>query len=297
MKCEALYAYAEVAPKDDTLPDMLVRAMKDTSPEVRGHAAQVAGNLGPLAAATVPELRHLLEDNAERSLQISLDFASLRAVRSDAAEALGRIGPASKASVERLVTMMTNDADAEVRATAALAVFRIEDGSEAAMNALIAGLKDDSDGTGGPEAAAYALSELGPKAGPALDALTESLRHRDEFVRMASLHAIATIGGTEAVRILASALDDDHWQVQKTAVEELGELGTAGAVSVPRLTELARDKATDVLVRDAAIEALGDMGPAARSALPTLQQIAKSEPDSSAGEAAVEAIERISQPE
>lgn len=294
-RCEGMSAYAAVTPNDDALPAVVAKALGNASPEVRGNAAQVAGSLGRRAVATVSELRRLLEDDADRSLRISLDFSSLRAVRSDAAEALGRIGPASKPALGRLSEMMTSDPDYEVRASAALALFRIEEGSPAALNALIACLKNDSDGPGGAEAAAYALAELGPKAAPAMEALTDSLKHREELVRAASVEAIAAIGGPEAVKRVASALNDSDWIVQETAAEKLGDFGPAAAPAVPRLIELTRDSdENDFMVRPAAIRALGKIGPAARSALPALRAIAKSEPDTSDGQLAAEAVKQIS---
>jgi HEAT repeat protein len=295
IKLAALGAYFAAAPKDDALPDILGRLLTDPTPEVRGYAAQLAGAIGPRAAVTIPKLRRLLEDDANESVAITPDFSSLRAVRSDAARALGEIGPASKSAVGRLTEMMTSDPDHEVRASAALAVFRIENGSPAALNALIAGLKDDGDTPSDPEAAADALAELGPKAAPAMEALVELLPYHNEFVRSASVAAIAAIGGPEAVKRVASALDDEDQMVQQTAADKLGDLGPAAAPAVPRLIELTRDS-DDVgfLVRHAAIEALGKIGSAAGAALPALQAIAKAEPDSTDGQLAAEAVERIS---
>jgi HEAT repeat protein len=295
VKCAALVAYFAAAPKDDALPGLLEKILSDPTPEVRGCAAQIAGLIGPRAAATVPGLKRLLDDDAYEPVMISLDFASSRAVRSVAARALGGIGPAAKTAVGRLTEMMTSDPDHEVRASVALAVFRIEDGNSAAMAALIACLKEGSDESGDPRAAAYALAELGPKAAPAFDALTESLKHCDESVRSAAVYAIASIGGPEAVKRVATALDDQDWIVRETAAESLGDFGPAAAFAVPRLIELLRDTDEDpFLARGAAIKALGKVDPAARAALPALQAIAKAEPDSTDGQLAAEAVERIS---
>ena len=291
----SLDAYCAIGADDESVPKVLQSALRDSSPEIRGLAAQELGDLGQAAAVAIDDLIAMLSDEALRARALTPDFATERAVRYDAAEALGKIGPAAKKARGRLTALMVNDPDAEVRVSAALAVFRIDGGNAEAMNALIASLKDDGEGTAGPQEAAKAFQQLGPRAAPALPALVEALNHMDEFIRSSSVRAIAAIGSPEAFTAVRSMIDDDREWMRLDAVEALGDLGPAAAPAVPELIEFAtgRDENTDFWVKREAVRTLGKIGPGARSAVPELQKLAASDEDEYVRELANEAIERI----
>lgn len=88
--------------------EALVRACTDKVPEVREHAAEALGDIGPPAASAVPALTGLLSDENFK-------------VRRDSARSLGKIGPAAKAAAEALRKLAT-DPEQSVRAAAAQAL-------------------------------------------------------------------------------------------------------------------------------------------------------------------------------
>jgi HEAT repeat protein len=291
----ALESYTAICSEGKSCVALLTNSLNDESPHVRGLAARKLGDYGAAATSAVPSLTRALADKEYRWNFLAPDAATQRAVRFDAAEALGKIGPPAKDAAGKLAALMVQDTDPEVRVSAALALFRVDAGNADAMQELIAALKNDKSGTAGPEEAARSLAELGPKAAPAFDALTESLNHRHEFVRTWAIRAIRAVGGTKAVPVLLSALDDKNPQVREAAAEALGELGAISAPAVPQLIASLNED-DDVLsfyVQRAAAKALGNIGPAAKSAIPHLRQLVESETDEKLKEIAADAIKQI----
>jgi HEAT repeat protein len=86
-----------------TQPDV-VRALADSNPEVREHAAEALGDFGPAAITAGAELEKALADPAPR-------------VRRDAVTSFGKFGPAAKAYLPA-VQRLKDDAHAEVKAAA-----------------------------------------------------------------------------------------------------------------------------------------------------------------------------------
>lgn len=198
LRIAALEAYIKIAANKRDTVALLTRALLDASPDVRGLAARELGELGPAASPAVPLLVRRLIDQEYRAHWISNHASTLRAVRFDACEALGKIGVSSQNVVDALTYRMARDDDPEVRVSAALALLRLDSNNQAAMNALIAAIATRECSRFGPglpgrEEAAIALDQLGPKAAPAFDALTQALDYGDEGLRYWVLKAIQEI--------------------------------------------------------------------------------------------------------
>jgi HEAT repeat protein len=92
--------------------DPLIGALKDPADQVREHAAEALGELGPAAAKAVEPLIATLKDPYSKA-------------RRDAARSIGQIGPAAKAAAPALEQLSKDDPQAIVRDAASLAVKKI----------------------------------------------------------------------------------------------------------------------------------------------------------------------------
>jgi HEAT repeat protein len=290
---ESLDQYVDQAPQADGI-SLLVSALDDRSPDIRGLAARKLGEAGRSASSAVDPLIKTLADVEYRWHWISLDFATQRAVRYDAAEALGRIGPASRDAVKTLTEMAQTDEDPEVRVSAALALLRIEPHKDDPLKLLVASLSDDERGTAGPKCAAEALLQLGPKARSAIPTLVSATEHRDEFLRMAAVDALVAVGGKDAVPTLVRCLTDEDSQVREAACEALGSLGPHAASAVPQLIRvLVHDSDELYFVQTSAARALGEIGPSAAAAIPHLERLADESLDESMHTVVENALRKI----
>jgi HEAT repeat protein len=119
---------------------------------------------------------------------------------------------------------------------------------------LIAALHDDSWGVRG--VAAGALADIGDAR--AVDPLGDTLRDADLGVREAAADALVRIG-TPAFEPLAAALQDESWDVRRTAARALGQIRDTRAVGP--LVAALRDP-IDSWLRSNAAAALGQIGDA-----------------------------------
>ena len=87
----------------------LIEALQHSDPQVRGHAAEALGLIGPNAAPAVTALMGRLDDLAEFQ-GISGCLGYTMTVRMEAIRALGRIGPAARPAATRLLELL-NDTD------------------------------------------------------------------------------------------------------------------------------------------------------------------------------------------
>jgi hypothetical protein len=133
------------------------------------------------------------------------------------------------------------------------------------MNLLEAQLKEVS---GDARVTARAV---GPSAIPLLK---ERFHSKDPLERSLVLECFAEIRGDEAVLALVRGLDDDEFDVRKTAVNLLRDVN--GPVAVPRLRELL-SLSPDEWVRGNAALILGKLGNA--GAVPVIRERISVEPD------------------
>lgn len=137
--------------------------------------AEALANLGEVAAPATPQLIRALE-------------ASEVGVRRKAAEALLKIGPKAKSAQSKLVQLVSNDEDDDVRQLSVLALGKIQADTTVALPAYTAALDDDAT----RRLALNELQELGPQAAPSLDDVLNLIDHPDD--RNAVIKTVAAMG-------------------------------------------------------------------------------------------------------
>src|SRR5262249_57143042 len=98
------------------------------------------------------------------------------------------------------------------------------------VEALIKDLESTDDNA--RQAAAAALAELGPKAEPAVPALLNALKSKNEFLRLNATLALGKVG-KGAVAKVADALQDKDDDVRYYAIWALGLIGPGAKDAVP----------------------------------------------------------------
>ena len=186
-----------------SLVDHLIVAATDGNKNVRMHAANAMGKLGPsVATATMPSLLSLLEDSENE-------------VQTYAAIALGKMGKETVAILGDLIVR-----NPRLRSHAAYALAQIGQDS---VPTLIRLLKK-------PDRAAkfYAAEALGriqhndvQKAVPALIQVLKETKNKQHFIEV-----LGKIGGNAANELIP-LLADKHWQVRKAAADALVIIGPA----------------------------------------------------------------------
>jgi HEAT repeat protein len=195
---------------------------------VRESAAGSLGEIGPEAAATVPALAKLLEDDNDR-------------VRVAAAFALGRMGPKAASAVPALAATLTSG---KWSGETVEALGRIGPAARSAMPALIALSKKGYPGLTIGEA----MWLVGGRADLAVPALVGALQ-----ADRAGAGPSTVIGGYR--EIVAGA------RMRKRAADALARMGPAAKPAVPALTVALADQF--LTVREAAAEALKKIDPEA----------------------------------
>ncbi|WP_309738871.1 HEAT repeat domain-containing protein [Chamaesiphon sp. OTE_20_metabat_361] len=108
------------------------------------------------------------------------------------------------------------------------------------------------------ESAAFSLEKVGGNV--VITSLLEALNHECEYVRQEIIRTLGSMGATDAVPALISALENDSSDYRNVAAEAAKALGKLGAVdAVPALIHALDDEIYyEVYVN--AIEALGEIG-------------------------------------
>lgn len=228
----------------------LIKALKDSDPEVRQKAANALGAIGPAAKAAIPSLIHALGDKNW-------------ALRAAAAGALGGIGPQTKEVVPSLIRVLKEDRFDEVRWSAAVALAVIGPDAKAAVLALIEALKDNSLKRNGwaPE---DALARIGMVAIPKL---IHALEDKDSNVRIGVAWALKDIfflmephavASNSLVQALKKALKDENFPVRLMVIDTLGYIGPEALDTLPELEAIAQNDPSES-VRQAATQALANI--------------------------------------
>ena len=220
--------------------DDLALALKDTDAGTRTAAARSLHQLGPNA------------DEALGDLQTALKNAKLE--RLTRAPLRPCSGPHWQGGVRARLEGHPRRQQERHRTAprCAEALGQLGEKATDAVPALAAALTAKDSEVVLRRAAAESLDRMGSEAGAALSALRKAFKDEDQFVRSLSLHAISHLGrdlGDDrklVINGILAAMDDNVLEVRITAIEALGNLGTAGLgdqskAAVTRLTAATRD--------------------------------------------------------
>jgi HEAT repeat protein len=239
-RIESLFAVAELDGDGRLAVAGCIAALKDKSPNVRGHAARLLGKDGDRAAPAVAALTAALTDKQGRE-RWGERTGRLFPVRGDVAGALGKIGRSAAPALPSLRTMIKKGQGCEVLAIVAQAIFQIDPHDKQALPALIQMVEDDEPGPLG-KAKTTVIMQLGPqddKAPPMVTEIVETERTRP-IGKTAALAALRTLGpaASPAVGAITKALHDMHREIREDAAETLAAV--AGRKAVPPLMEQIR---------------------------------------------------------
>lgn len=297
IRVEAVAALVSIQEDPHALSSVLGPVLSDKSPEVRAAAIRALGNLGEAGSRNAPHLLTLLDDTENRWHFYTPDMVGTRPVRYDSAMALAGIGRDARVALVKLREMMNGDSDSLVRVATAFAIAKLDNAPKDAMDHLIAAVQDDEQGYAVPEAAAEALGKLGPRAKAALPALDDALKHPETMVRIHAVDAIVLISPETAEARLLTMLTDDDALVRASAIESLGTLRNPSPQLLNSYIAALDDTdsifATDI--RHAAAVALGKLQEKAVSAIPRLRRLAHEEENDWVKDAAVKAVQQITQ--
>ena len=204
--------------------DALLRALKDSSDDVRLAAAAALSTEGVPPEALVPGVHEALHDTAHAD------------VREFAARVLGTFGAARGQPAVDALTEALTDPSPRVRAAAAEGLGRIGAGATSAVPAL-ATLSRDTD-VRSRVAALEALGRVTGSPDASVPALRQALADAEPAVRAA---AASSLGGFRTQAASASAelvrlLKDPDAGVRRSAVYTLGELGVSAPDVLAALT-------------------------------------------------------------
>jgi HEAT repeat protein len=255
----------------------LSRAVENSGDaKVRERSARLLREFGAIEEPAIAALKKGVSD-------------SVAAVRRESALSLGAIGRREESLIDAVVPLGLDRAE-EVRAAAMKALGEMGISKTEALNALHCGLADksvpvrlaaakslwslerDSRATVpvltnilmGFERrweAAYALSDIGPEAAPAVPALVKALTQervaRPFRTPPSSAFALGKIGPA-AIPALSQLLTNGDSRVRTSALLALSFMGAGGRDAVPCVLEMLRD--TDVEVRQTAALTLPAIG-------------------------------------
>lgn len=227
----------------------LIDALEHQDPQIRGHAAEALGKLGPAAKAAVPALLERLTDDGERE-GMSGCFGYDRQVREDVIEALGAIGSDARAAVEPLVLLLETDNDQFLQ------------------------LLSES------------LGGIGRAALPAVTPLAEVADHDDPCLRAAALVALSKIdpdspiltnGFIELLTVIRSDRPSEGYYTSACGEvwEEIVRMGPRAQPLIPTLVQLVTSPLLDPSYRCRAARTLLQLEPENQIALESLQRMAR----------------------
>jgi HEAT repeat protein len=304
--------YQEVIP-------ILIEAAKDRDSNVRIQVLAALGSFGPDANAAVPVLREALNEGAvgrdRRSIRLGQTAAGqlaclapvareaipdlINALNTDDMEfrshvilALGTVGRGDAGAVSTLVRILRDRQYPQTAMIAGVSLGGMGAGGQAALPALIEGLKTaDQLDPAVSERFRYmmilSMGRMGPAAKDAVPCLLEVLRNKelDGQSRKEAAYTLGRIG--PAAKAALPDLIGFVWTFEDGAINQAvtWALASIGADAVPALLDALKAREPDVRMR--ALHVLGRMGPRAKDALPQVRQATHDLDKSVAREAAL----------
>jgi len=174
-------------------------------------------------------------------------------------------GVASSSEKVNLLIGQLNSDNALVRLAAIKGISQLGGAGVQAVPSLIPFLSSSDPNV--RSNAAFALGQIGPKASAATPELVRLISDSDEKVQRTAVEAIAKIGGAEVPDLLVPLLISANPTVQSSAMELLGNYGSAASAAIPSLVSLAKGNKT---LRQQALDTLVKIGPEAKTPLSAL---------------------------
>ena len=297
------------APSKDAVPALVEALRTEQNPLMQRTAAEALERLGPDARDAVPALAEAIDlrkpklaDRAVHALgsiggpeavkALASRFDALPSVgagtgydlQGEAARALGRTKEPSALRV-LVAILQRHDHPSINRVQDAFANY-----GEEALDLLLPLLSDEDRRI--RARAAWAISEIGPRATRAVEPLRAALRDAEPSVRSAAACALGSIGPEAASAVPDLIRDIDNGN---GAIQALGQIGPAARAGVRVLIRIVGDRRRDLADRALAATSLGQIGAASRRAIPTLRAVVRRNrnPDSDLRQRAEKAIEQI----
>jgi hypothetical protein len=176
---------------------------------IRGHAAVVRRQSGPMADDAISELVQTARTHARMEVRLAAACALAEVGGKAVPEltallapdklqnrwgivfALGKAGPSASTAVPALIRVLKTESDGRVRVEAATTLGKIGKAARSAVPALIDALRDRSEVI--RREAAWALGEIASADKAVIDALNGLLHDSDQFVRKLSAEALRKI--------------------------------------------------------------------------------------------------------
>jgi len=216
-------------------------------------------------------------------------------VRAAAAQTIGILTQSDKQSTVELLSPLEEglkDSEAAVRFQCAYALSQMGELAAPAVSSLAEMFRNDTVILNRREAA-KAIAAIGPKAANAAETLVSGLADPQPGIRQAAALALAQVKGDpeRVLPALLKAARDSDVSVRCLAIHAIGAFGKSAVKTIPDLIDiLRRDEVADV--RLAAIEELANFGPEARAALDVLK-VASKDGRAAIREAAQAALKKI----
>lgn len=218
--------------QDEAVLPAVTKAATGGAPEVRLVAIRALEHLGN--AASVPVLLQAAAD-ADKTLSAAATESLVRLAAPNVDSTLVSRLPAAKGAERRAIMEVTalrqthealpeiarsaTDADGDVRGAALAALGLL--GGEKEVELLARSVEETKD-AGRRAEYEEALLEVAGRAGAvSTPHLLPLIRHREPALRITAIHALASVGGTDAVDAVVAALKDADGGVQDEAVRAL----------------------------------------------------------------------------
>ena len=232
---------------------LLTASLSDPEAPVRLQAAFSLGNVGAEAGAGIKGLQERIGDRAGGAVVAG-------SMKKPPASVFAQ--PLADALLDRTLAV-------RLQAAVAFRSLELGEGQDEQVIPRLEKLVDDRD-TVVRLQSVITLGVLGPSSKLVkLDHLQELLKDRDSGIRANAVEALGRFGAraSKAVTNLQRALKDQDGIVRRLAAASLGQIGASG---LSALAAALDDKDYDV--RRSAVVVMGNMGIAAREALPALRK-------------------------
>jgi len=261
-RLESAWQLGELYPHQEQVLSLLPSLLQDPDEDVRGTAAEALGKVGALQRGTIPILVEMLRRKDETDFNARVAYA------------LGRSGKSASAATARLIAAI-NDVDSHASWAAVWALGEIGNPSPEVLEVLRRVIEERE--ASHRLVALWALQRIGRAAMSIIPQVKSCVFDPHPIVRLQASRTLEEIDSTwRAVdrgdslftnssrsdiphgqsEVQCTGVDDVEWGVED--IDEVGEIGSAGGIHIPKLVELLHHQVPDI--QGAAAEALGKVG-------------------------------------